>query len=346
MVENYRLFFSIRFHFSPMVIYNHERIMEVLMKTFLKKLPLPITGLMLGLAALGNLLVSYGQILRNTLGALSALILLLVVLKIFTQPGSVKKALENVVVFSVFPTLSMAIMLLAVYLKPVSSRLALIMWIAGIVIHLGLMLSFTYVHIFDFSIKKVFPSWFIVYVGLVVGSITAPAFDQLAFGQLLFYFGGLSLLILLPVVARRVFILGEIPEAALPTLAIFTAPASLCLAGYISSFPEKRFYMVILLLVLSQGLYLYVLTQLPRLLKLKFSPAFSAFTFPLVITAISLKLTHGFQLNSGRPLPFLGYLVKFEELLATLVVVYVFFSYAYFLVVKPAVPKETSALPN
>ena len=41
---------------------------------------------------------------------------------------------------------------------------------------------------------------------------------------------------------------------------------------------------------LSQGFYFFVLTRLPRMIKEGFQPAFSALTFPTVITATSLKM--------------------------------------------------------
>jgi len=186
-------------------------------------------------------------------------------------------------------------------------------------------------HVLKFNIKKVFPSWFIVYVGIVVGSVSAPAFAMESVGKILFMFGLLSYFILMPIVIKRVFKVGEIPEPALPTLAVFTAPGSLCLAGYMSSFQDKNLLLVYLLLVLSQLAFLYVLVKLPSLLKLKFYPSYSGFTFPIVITGISLKLTNGYLTNIGKPIASLKYLVKFEELLAVGIVLYVLIRYIGFL---------------
>ncbi len=83
------------------------------MNNIVKKLPLPITGLMLGLAVLGNLIQSYSNGLRTVFGIISGIILVLVLIKIFTLTKGVKEALENPVVASVFPTLSRASMVLA-----------------------------------------------------------------------------------------------------------------------------------------------------------------------------------------------------------------------------------------
>ena len=309
------------------------------MDQIVKKLPIPIVGLMLALAATGNLVLSYGNMYRNIFGILSAIILVLVLIKIFKYPKGVKEALDNPVVASVFPTLSMGIMLLSTYIKPFASSLAFGMWIIGLVLHILFIILFTRKYMTDFNIKQVFPSWFIVYVGIAVASITGPAFNMIKIGQILFWFGLASYFILLPIILKRVFIVKGILEPALPTLAIFSAPASLCLAGYMSSFPEKSMFIVWLLLAISQFTLLLVLLSLPKLLKLKFYPSYSGFTFPLVISAISLKLTNGFLINAGKPMPFLKYIINFEEIVAILITLYVLIKYIGFIVAKSETAK-------
>jgi len=295
----------------------------------IKKLPVPIVGLMLALAASGNLVLSYGKIYRNIFGLISAIILILVLIKITRYTNDVKENLNNPVVASVFPTLSMGMMLLSTYLP--SKPLGFITWLTGLGIHIGLIIWFSAKHLLNFNIKTVFPSWFIVYVGIAVASVTAPNYNKASIGQICFWFGFISYLILMPIVLYRVFKVKEIPEAALPTIVIFSAPASLCLAGYMNSFQEKNMAIVWLLLILSQLTLYLVLFRLPGLLKLKFYPSYSAFTFPLVISGISLKLTNGFLANTGNTIAFLKYLIKFEELIAVAMVLYVLFRYVKFL---------------
>lgn len=301
------------------------------MKRIVKQLPVPIVGLMLALAATGNLVLSYGNIYRNIFGILSAIILILMLLKIIIYPKEVRESLDNPVVYSVFPTFSMGIMLLSTYIKDFSYSLAFSMWIIGLILHIVLIFSFTRKYIFNFNIKRVFPSWFIVYVGIVVASVTSPVFNMMKIGQVIFWFGFISYLILLPIILKRVLKIGEIPKPALPTIVIFSAPASLCLAGYMNSFQNKNMIIVWFLVALSQLTLLCILFQLPKLLKLRFYPSYSAFTFPLVISAISIKLTNGFLANIGKPIPILKYIIKFEELISVIMVLYVLFKYVKFM---------------
>lgn len=305
------------------------------MGNVIKRVPIPMAGLMLGLAALGNLLQSYGDIYRNILGGISAILLLFLVLKILTDPKCIKEGMENPVVASVTPTLSMGIMLLSTYMKPYSPSLAYGLWIFGLVLHGILIIYFTKKYVLGFNIKKVFPSWFIVYVGIVVGSVTGPAFNQALIGQYLFWFGFISYLILLPIVIHRVLKVKGIPEPALPTLAIFAAPASLCLAGYMNSFENKNMMIVGFLGALSIIMLVVGLVYTLRLLHLPFYPSYAAYTFPFVISGVAIKLTNGFLVKSGNPIAWLKYIVKIEEVVALIFVLYVLIKYIQFLFVPP-----------
>ncbi len=301
------------------------------MNSLLKRIPLPITGLMLAIFALGNLIQSYGEVFRSIAGAIGLIIFIAVILKIAIHPSIIREELSNPIVFSVFPTFSMGMMLLATYLKPYNDGLGFGIWIIGVILHVILILIFSANHLLKFNIKKVFPSWFIVYVGIVVSSVTAPAFKMQSFGRVAFYFGLVSYIILMIIVIKRVFFVKDIPEPATPTLIIFAAPGSLCLAGYLNSFEQINMVLFLSMLVISQIIYFLVLFKLIKLARLKFYPSFSGFTFPLVISAISLKLSNGFLVNSDRAIPALKYLVKFEEIIALLIVIFVLIYYLKFI---------------
>lgn len=304
------------------------------MNTLIKRIPIPMAGLMLALAATGNLLLSYGEGYRNAFGILSAILLLLLVCKIAAEPKAITEGFENPVIASVTPTLSMGIMLLSTYLKPYNPMVAFGGWIFGLIIHAVLIFYFTKKYILTFNIRKVFPSYFVVYVGIVVASVTAPAYGLANWGQGIFWFGFVAYLILLPIVLYRVFKIKEVPEAALPTFAIFAAPASLLVAGYLNSFQQKNTILLVFLAALSFISVVSVLLYMPRLLKLQFYPSYSAFTFPLVISAIAMKGTNLFLMKTNAAIGEFNYLVKLLEGSAVLIVLYVLFRYVIFLLPK------------
>jgi exfoliative toxin A/B len=316
------------------------------MKNVIKKIPVPIAGLMLALATAGNLFLSYGAIYRNSFGLISALILLLIILKISFDTKGVLDSFKNPVVASVAPTFTMALMLLSTYINPYAYSLSFAVWIFGLFLHCFLIIYFTVKFIFNFNIKKVFPSYFVVYVGIVVASLTAPTYNLISIGKCIFWFGLLAYLCLLPIVIYRTFIIKAIEEPALPTISIFAAPASLCLAGYLGCFQVKNIFIVGFLGSLSLLMFLGVILYLPKMLKIKFYPSYSAFTFPLVISAVAMKQLDGFLVKIKEPIYMLRYLVKFQEILAVLIVIYVLLRYFQFLFLEDKISKNSQIEKN
>jgi len=303
------------------------------MKQVIKNIPLPITGLMLGLAGLGNLVVSYGNYYRYILGTVSALLALLIILRLLIDYNNCKIEFDNPIVASVVLTFPMGIMILSTYIKPYLNIIAFNTWYFGMLLHIVLMLYFSYKYLKNFEINKVYPTYFIVYVGIVVGSVTAPAFNNLILGQYLFYFGFISHMILLPIVLYRVIKIKEIKKPALPTITIFTAPAGLCLAGYMSTFPHKNIILLSWLIFLTLISITGVIVYLPKMISKKFYPSYSAFTFPFVITAIGLKLSNKFLINEFG-MKILEYPSKIIEILSIILVLYVLYSYMKYILIK------------
>jgi len=224
-------------------------------------------------------------------------------------------------------------MLLSVYVKPYIGGVAIVLWYIAIVLHIALIFYFTMKFMCKLEMPKVFASYFIVYVGIVVVSITAPAYEQVMLGTVAFWFGFVSLLVLLGLITYRYMKFKEIPEPARPLCCIFAAPTSLCLAGYIQSVTPKSSVMIGFLAILATCIYVAVLIQLPKFLKLKFYPSYAAFTFPFVISAIGMKMTMAYLANAGSPLGFLQYVVLVQTIVATVLTIYTLVRYCVAVVV-------------
>lgn len=87
-------------------------------------------------------------------------------------------------------------------------------------------------------------------------------------------------------------------------------------------------------------LFCAVLCGMPAMMKAGFSPSYSGFTFPLVISAISLKQANGFLAKAGTPIEFFNFLVPIETGIAIIAVLYVLFCYLSFLFRKAPVQKQ------
>lgn len=293
-----------------------------------------MAGLSLGFAALGNLLQSYSESVRLVCGVISAILAILFLCKCIFHFDMVKEDMKNPVMASISGTFSMAVILLAAYAKPFIGGGAVLIWYFGIALHVLLIIYFTARFVYKLNIKTVFASYYIVYVGIVTASVTAPAFGQTGLGLGIFWFGLISCLILLVLVTARYLKHKEIPEPARPLFCIYTAPVSLCLAGYLQSAETKSLTMVLLLMVLASALYVTVLIRLPKFLVLPFYPSYAAFTFPVVISAIAMKMSTAFLGKMGYGVGFLPGVVLIETVIAVCLVVYVFYRYMKFLFSK------------
>lgn len=297
----------------------------------IKKVPIPLCGVMLGCAALGNLLQSYSEGIRYLFGMIAFFLFILMILKLILYPGMIKEELKNPIMASVSGTFSMALMLLSVYLKPWIGRGAFAVWVLAIILHIALILYFTVNFIFKLQMPKVFASYYIVYVGIAVAAITAPAYEQFTIGSIAFWFGFVTLIMLFALITVRYIKYKEVPQPAKPLICIYAAPVSLCLAGYIQSVTPKSKGMIVGMLAVATIIYIFAFIKMLGYLKLPFYPSYAAFTFPFVISAIATKQTMVCMKNLGNPIPALKYMVLIETIVATVLVVYTLIRFLLFI---------------
>ena len=301
------------------------------MKEMIKKVPVPLCGVMLGFAALGNLLQSYGESIRYVCGIVAVFLLVLVLLKLIMFPQMIKEDMQNPIMASVAGTFPMALMLLSTYVKPFIGGAAMYIWFLAIGLHIALIIYFTVKFILKLQMPKVFASYYIVYVGIVVAAVTAPAYEQLGIGTVAFWFGFVTLIALLILVTIRYVKFPEVPEPAQPLICIYAAPTSLCIAGYVQSVTPKSKTFLLAMLVAATVIYIFALVKAVGYLKLKFYPSYAAFTFPFVISAIATKQTMACLANMGSPMPVLQYVVLIETIIAVVFVVYTFIKFMGFI---------------
>jgi exfoliative toxin A/B len=82
---------------------------------------------------------------------------------------------------------------------------------------------------------------------------------------------------------------------------------------------------------------------MPGLLKLPFFPSYSAFTFPLVISAVALKKSSVFMMKQTGQYAFLGVLSQVAIALATAITFYVLLRYILVLAQPEQSPKAVKA---
>lgn len=300
------------------------------MKSMLKKLPIPISGLMLGMASLGNLLVDYSENLRYLSFSISLIIFLLLILKLIIYPTDFKEGFNNPSIAGILVTAAMYISTLSTYIVTFSKNIAIGTLFFGIIVHIFIILFFTKKHILNFNIMNIVPSIFVVYIGIALNTVFLSNFSKNKIALIVFVFSLISYLILMPLIYYRVFMIKKLPEILLPTVAIITAPSSLITLGYLSTFSKKNInivYALTILILLNLGIALYYIV---RNIGKKFVPTISAFTFPIIITTVSLKALNNFFKNSNSNIE-LNNLINTMFILSSFLVVIVFLKYIVFL---------------
>lgn len=302
-----------------------------------EKAPLATAGLVLGLFGLGNLVKDISSLATAACGVVATFLWIYLIYSMLADWKSVQKQWQSPLVQSVFTTFFMSGLLSLVYLNNFFGSYRLIpeilkpMWFIWLISLIGHMIIFSKKYLLNLSLQSVFPSWTVLYVGIGVAALTAPLSHQLLLGKVIVCYGILATVVVLPLIFYR---LQKYPlEAGMkPNTATICAPFSLVTAAYTATVETPNKLILACLLVASQFFYCYILIQLPKLLNRPFTPAFSSFTFPLVISATALKVSLKMLMP---PLPMIWRLLVFLEIaVAVAIVTYVLAGYVRYIIQK------------
>lgn len=297
------------------------------------KIPSALSGLAVGIASLGLCWENAANLQGNgqMLGAIVASSLLLpLLLKFLFNPHLLKQDLQHPVAGSVIPTITMATMVIANNIALYYFQLGQVISLLAIILHLCFLGIFIFYRSRDFKIEHILPSWFVPPIGLAIALIIYPGGLAPALAELLLEFAFLSYALLLPLVLYRLLFSGKLSDVEKPTLVILSAPASLLLSGYFVTVTQPSYLIVAVLILLAFLMTLSIYFAFIKLLRLPFTPAYSAFTFPLVVGAIALFKTSQFLLKEGVDMQLVELTVQLaniELIIATLMVIYVSLRY-------------------
>ncbi len=295
----------------------------------IKNLPLAITGLILAILSLGKIFTDFSGIFF----IIGSILIFLILLKLVLHFDAFNNELNNLIALSTFGTFSMALMLFSTYLKPLfmplSESIAFGIWILGIIIHLSIAIVFTKKYVIDeFDIETVFATWWIVYIGITMASITAPAYGLEKYGFIFFGIGFLLMIPTLILVSYRYLKFTAIDDQFKPFICIYTALFSILIVGYVNALTINENFLTVIYL-LACIFYIFAIYHAMRLLileRLEFVPSFSAFTFPFVISTIATGEAYKFF-----GLSLLNYIFYIQAIIALILVIYVSYKYFRFL---------------
>lgn len=295
----------------------------------MKKLPLVFSGCLLGLAGAGNLIADTWTVLSH-LFSLTGLVLWIFFLFLHLENWSeTKREFTHAPLLSGMATFPMAGMILSTYvlrLDPSMPILAQLLWWFSFILDLALIAYFSRRFVGVEERASATPSWTVLYVGIAVAALTYPLIGIIEIAYATLSFGFVLTFYLYPLIYSDLK-KDPLPVALLGQEGIYCAPFSLLLASLVrvggAGLPT---WLLIVMILASQSFFFFVLTRLPNILKQGFQPAFSALTFPTIITATSLKMAQGIL-----KLPFLDYLVLAETVICLTILFFVLGAYLIWL---------------
>ena len=294
----------------------------------IEKIPLPICGVILALFSLGNLLNDTHPLLKAICATVGMIFLILIISKLILYPEKIKADFQNPILTSNSGTFSMSLMLLSTYLSPFMPNIAFGIWILGVALHILLMIYFTHHFIIhNFNILTVYPSYWIVYVGITMGAITAHAHNLEEIGIIFFIVGFIAMILTMPLIIYRYIKYTDIPNGNKPLICIFTAVLSILIVGYINSFNTISNEFLMVMYIFACILYIFAFVKFIEYRNLKFYPSFAAFSFPFVISGLATKGV----ISKIGPNIILNNILNIETVIATVIVAYVLMKYIKFL---------------
>ena len=264
----------------------------------LSRFPTPVAGLAAGIASIGMILdfsLNYAGFIANvgTIQTITALIsgslLIFLSARFLLHPKTIYNDLKHPVVGSVAPTFAMALMMVSnAVIKYHNESLGQILWLLAVIVHLGFLVTFVYHRAIKFQWEHMVPSWFVPPVGIIVAAVAyaGPPEGLLhTIAEWCLYFGIACYAVMLPLMFYRLIFKVNITVDAQTSIAILAAPASLCMAGMLNMTSEPMPIVFLVLYGIAVLMTFIVYVAFSQLLRLNFSPGYSAYTFPLAIGA-------------------------------------------------------------
>ncbi len=181
------------------------------------------------------------------------------------------------------PTITIAMLVLAMALHAEAPALAEVLWWAGAsgqaILTVGIVRA--WIGGSQFSAAHIHPGWFIPAVGNIVAPIAGVNYAP---EVLTWYFFGVGIvywLALFPMVLTRLVASDPLPPMLWPTLAILIAPPAVGAAAWVAVAGQWGDPVATILLSVAVFQGVLLLSQVPDLLKAPFGPSAWAYTFPL-----------------------------------------------------------------
>ncbi len=260
------------------------------MKKYLDKLqnmPIGISGTCLAFITLSNSWKLKGINYFKPIAIFIAVCMLsLMILRLIRFPKVMYEELKNPVTGTFYPTMGMVLWLVSGFFYPYFPVVCSWLWIATVIYHYGIVIFYTIIRIKERKFENIMPTCFIVYTGMITGSVASKGMDgvipqipQIAHFMLMF--GFIFYTILLPLVLYIVFKSEILDDHKLPTVGIICSPAPLGVVGILTIEPNPNPYMLAWLVITGLILLVVVYGYILKLFKEGFKPSYAKIYIPI-----------------------------------------------------------------
>lgn len=316
------------------------------MMKYLNKLenyPIGISGTCLAFITLSNCWMLKGiDYLKVVAITLAVGMLILMAIRAVMFPKKMADEIKNPVLGTFYPTIGMVTWLVANYFYPMFPKTCTALWLAGVVWHYGIALIYTYLRIKERNFKNIVPTCFIVYTGMITGTVASKGIAGVEpIANFMLYFGFIFYTALLPLVLYIVFRSEKMEDHKLPTVGIICSPAPLGIVGMLTMSQTPNKYMLWWLIITGLLLLPVVYSYIIKLFKDGFKPTHASFTFPLAIaTLAAFKLSTYFARMGHTELSVIFKLLGNIEIFIATYVIFVVLVNFLIMFVKAINPRE------
>lgn len=266
----------------------------------LEGMPIAVIPLSIGACTLSNVYSGLGfSLIKHITMWISTIVLISYLIKIFVHFEVVKNECKQVVPASLYPGITMLTMLLSSYILPYNNFIGKVLWYIAIIIHIIIILFFTFHHVLKGVNKDTFvPTWFVTYNGILVSVVVGENMGSPILQQALTYYGIVAFILIIPFMIYRLT-KHPIHDNFIQSKAIILGPISLCIVSYINSVPNLNVYVLDTLYISLLISLVYILIKLPHFFSFDFHPGFAALTFPMAIGIVASTKMAGFLSEHG-----------------------------------------------
>lgn len=298
------------------------------MKDFTSKIPTPITSLALGWVILGNVFQGVNTFLSDLCMVASLILIVLTFASLLLNPRKIIESFKTSVGMSLFTSITMALMMISIWMKGVFGQANIYIWVVGVILHSIILVIFTIRYVVNFNLNNVTPSWFLVYTGLGIGAITCRDFGMIVFGKatlsfIIFVSVVLAIPILISIFVKR----QKVKNAYKPLFSLISVPLGIIIPAYIFVSEKVSSSTVLWMTILLQIIFVVVLINSLLQVFNGFYPGWSCYTVSSAITLYATSVANDLFISKKLNYVFFQYLLDVEYVVVFIICSIVLLAY-------------------